>query len=153
MRINHLGRDYMNVVSLINHDDTVGELERLFLVVGDEDAGDLDLVVQSAEPAAKFLAHLGVERAERLVEEQHFWFDGERARECNPLTLAARELRRIPISKKIELHEFQQLVDAPRDLGLGGPRSAGQHAKSERDVFEHRHVAEQRVMLKNETDL
>ena len=43
-------------------------------------------------------------------------------------------------------------MDAALDFSLGGPRSAREHAKSERDVFEHRHVAEERVMLKNETD-
>src|SRR6202158_3212958 len=44
-------------------------------------------------------------------------------------------------------------MDPALDPGLGGPRSPGQHAKSERNVFEHRHVTEKRVMLKNETDL
>ena len=39
------------------------------------------------------------------------------------------------------------------DLGLDGSRSPGQDAKSERDVLEHRHVAEESVMLKNETYL
>src|SRR2546422_8172294 len=43
------------------------------LVVGDEHAGHVDLVVQATEPLAQLLAHLGVERAERLVErsEEH----------------------------------------------------------------------------------
>ena len=52
----------------------------------------MDLVVQAAQPLAQLGAHLGVERAERLVEQQHARLDGERARERHPLALAAGEL-------------------------------------------------------------
>ena len=121
--------------------------------MGDEDAGDLDLVVQPAQPSAQFLAHLGVERAERLVEQQDFRLDRERARECDALALAAGELRGVAIGKKIELHEFQQLMHAPRDFGLGGTFAPRQHPHAEGDVLEHRHVPKQRVMLKYEADL
>jgi len=61
---------------LVHHDDSVGELERLFLIVRDEDAGDFDLVVEPPQPSAQFLTHLGVERSERLVQQQDFWLDG-----------------------------------------------------------------------------
>ena len=44
-------------------------------------------------------------------------------------------------------------MHAPRDRGLGGARAARDHAQPEGDVFEHRHVAKQRVVLKYETDL
>ena len=80
---------------LVHHHDAVGHFERLFLVVGDEDAGDVQLVVQPAQPAAQLLAHLGVERAERLVEQQHARLDRQRARQRHALALAAGELRRI----------------------------------------------------------
>ncbi len=46
-------------------DDLVGDLERLLLVVGHEDGGQADLVVELAQPAAELLADLGIERAER----------------------------------------------------------------------------------------
>ena len=80
--------------ALVHHHDAVGELERLFLVVGDEHAGQVDLGVQPAQPAAQLLAHLGVERAERLVEQQHLRLDRQRARQRDALPLAAGELRR-----------------------------------------------------------
>ena len=69
------------------------------------------------------------------------------------LHIETGELRGVAIGKKIELHEFQQLMHAARDFGLGGTFSPRQHAHSERDVLEHRHMAKQRVMLKDETDL
>ena len=153
MVIDFLGRADLLDMPLVHHDDPVGELERLFLIVRDEDAGDFDLVVQPPQPSAQFLPHLGVERAERLVQQQDFRLDRERARECDALALPAGELRGIAIGEEVELHEFQQLMHAPLDLGLGGTFAPRQHAHPEGDVLEHRHVPKQRVMLKDETDL
>ena len=65
-----------------------------------------------AEPLAKLGADARVERAERLVEEQHLRLGGERAREPHALSLAARELRRVAVPEALELDEVQQLVDA-----------------------------------------
>jgi hypothetical protein len=55
---------------LVHHHHPVGDFQRFLLVVGDEDPGDSGLVVQAAQPAAQFLAHLGVEGAEGLVQQQ-----------------------------------------------------------------------------------
>ena len=88
----------------------VGDFERFLLVVCDEDAGDVQLVVQAAQPAPQLLAHLGVERAEGLVEQQHARLDGERAGQRDALALAARELRREAVGEPVELHEVEQLV-------------------------------------------
>ena len=78
------------------HDrDAVGDLHRLLLVVGDEHGRDVDLVVQAPQPRAQLGAHLGVERAERLVEQQHARLDRQRAGERHALALAAGELRRV----------------------------------------------------------
>ena len=65
---------------------------------------------------AQVLAHLGVERAERLVEEQHARLDGERAGERDALALAARQLRGIALLEARKLHHVEQLGDARRDL-------------------------------------
>ncbi len=93
--------------ALVEHDHAVGELERLLLVVRHEHRGDVDLLVQLAQPAAQFLAHLGVERAERLVEQEDARLDGERARERHALALPARKLRRIAMAEGPELHQFE----------------------------------------------
>ena len=92
---------------LVHDHDPVGDLQRLFLVVRDEHAGDVQFVVQAAQPATQLLAHLGVERAERLVEQQHARLDGERARQRNALALAAGELVRIAIAEPVELDQLQ----------------------------------------------
>src|ERR1017187_10220278 len=44
-------------------------------------------------------------------------------------------------------------MHAPRDLGLAGACAPREHTQPEGDVFEHRHVAKQCVVLKYEPDL
>jgi hypothetical protein len=110
----------------------------------------VDLVVQAAQPAAQLLAHLGVEGAEGLVEQQHARLDGQGAGEGHALALAARDLVREAPGEALELHEAQQLAHALRDglaLRARGPRP---HAQAEGHVLEHGHVAEEGVVLEDE---
>jgi hypothetical protein len=128
--------------------------QRLFLVVGDEDRGDVQLVVQLAQPAPQLLAHLGVERAERLVEQQHARLDRQRAGQRDALALAAGQLRREAVGQPVELHQVEQACTFSRDLGL--LRRALTRAAScagRRRRCRTRHVAEQRVVLEHEADL
>ena len=105
-------------LAVAHHDDLLGDVHRLLLVVGDEDRRHVHLVVEAPQPDAQILAHPGVERAERLVEQQHLGLDGERPRQRHALALAARELVRVAAGVALEVHELQQLVDARVDLVL-----------------------------------
>ena len=107
------------------------------------------LVVQAAQPDAQLLADARVERAERLVEQQHLRLDGERAGERHALPLAAGELRRVAVGEAVELHELEQLVDAR----LRSPPSAACGSSSPKATFvPHGHVLEGRVVLEDEAD-
>ena len=150
--VDRLGRADLLDAPAVHHHDAIGHLERLVLVVGDEHAGDLELVVQPPQPAAQLLADLGVERAEGLVQQQHARLDGERAGERDALALAAGELRGVAVRDPVELHELEQLLHARLDLALGRPQPPRPHAEPEGDVLEHRHVAEERVVLEHEAD-
>ena len=108
--------------------------------------------MQPPQPAPQLLAHLGVERAERLVEQQHLRLDRERPREGDALALAARQLRGVAVGQPVELDELQELRHARADLVLGEAPRARPHAQAEGDVLEHRHVAEERVVLEHEAD-
>ena len=66
------------------------------------------------------LAELEVERAERLVEEEHARPAHERARERDPLLLAAGELARLAVPNARELDEPQHVFHAPLDLASWG---------------------------------
>src|SRR5262249_37401784 len=58
-----VGRADLLDLAAVQHDDAVGELDRLLLVVGDEDGGVAGAVVDLAQPAAELAADLGVEGA------------------------------------------------------------------------------------------
>ena len=63
-----LRRAYLLDLTGVHQHHTVGHFQRLLLVVRDKNAGHMQIVVQTAQPAPQFLAHLGVQRAKRLVE-------------------------------------------------------------------------------------
>ena len=135
--------------ALVDDHDLLGDLQRLLLVVRDEDRRHVDLVVEAAQPRAQLLADAGVERAERLVEQQHLRLDGQRAGERHPLALAAGELARVALAEVAEADEVQQLLHAGLDLVL----RALLDGQAEADVVGHRHVLERGVVLEDEADL
>ncbi len=67
----------------------VGDFQRFFLVVGDENTGHMQLVMQAPQPAPQFLAHFGIQRAKRLVQQQHLRLHRQGACQGNALALAA----------------------------------------------------------------
>ncbi len=137
-----------SIAALVHDDDLLGDFHRLLLVVGDEDRRHVDLLVQPAQPFAQLRAHLRVERAERLVQQQHLRLHRQRAGERHALQLSAGELGGVALGEAVEADEVEQLLDARADLGLG-PLA---HAEPERDVVVHGHVLERRVVLEDEAD-
>ena len=117
----------------------VGQRGRVLVVVGHEERRQGKLPQQLRE----LVPHLGfrvrVERRERLVEEEHGGFAGERARERDPLPFAARELRRLRRGQVSDPEPVEQLVD-------------GASARAERDVSAHAEVWEERVVLEDQAD-
>ena len=94
-------------------------------------------------------AQLQVERAERLVEQQHLRPVDERARERDALALAARELDRLAAAVALEPHRRQHLLDRAAALG----RFDALHAQAVLDVLDHGHVREERVVLEDGVDV
>src|SRR3954468_8208597 len=58
-------------LALVHHHDLLGHLHGLLLIVRHEDRGHVNLVVEAPQPLAQLLADGRVERAERLVEQEH----------------------------------------------------------------------------------
>ncbi len=146
------GTDLLDLAGIHQY-HPIRHLQRFLLIVGDEQAGDVQLVVQLAQPAAQLLAHLGVEGAEGLIQQQHLGLHRQRAGQRNPLTLAAGELGRIARGHMAELHQIQQLLDPGADRRLGRSLAAWLDPKAKRHVLEHRHVAKQGVVLEHEADV
>ncbi len=136
--------------ALVEDGESVAQRQRLVLVVGDEDEGDADLALDRLELDLHLLAQLEVERAERLVEQQHPRPVDERAGQRDALALAAGELRRPAVAEVLaEPHHVQRLQRAPRGARLLADLLDPQPVL---DVLEHVHVREQRVVLEDGVD-
>ena len=133
----------------VHHRDAVGHGQRLLLVVGHVDGGDADLALQPLELDLHVVAQLLVERAERLVQQEHRRAGDERARQRHPLLLAARELARIAPAVARELDERERLVHPPSDLGL----VHALHAEAEAHVLDDGAVGKEGVVLEDHPDL
>src|SRR5262249_19902913 len=128
-----------------HHRDAVRHGERLTLVVGDIDRGDPDLALELLELELHAIAELLVERAQRLVEEEHGRTRDESPGEGHPLLLPARELARIARPVRGQLHESEGPAHSPFDLTARHPR----HAEAKGHVLEHGAVGEEGVVLED----
>ena len=76
---------------VVHHHHAIGHFQRFLLVMRDKHTGDVHLIVQTPQPAAQLLAHLGIERPKGFVEQQDFRLDGQRTRQCDTLPLPTGE--------------------------------------------------------------
>ena len=88
---------------------------------GDEHERDADVALDPLELDLHLLAQLEVERAQRLVEQQHRGPVDERPRKRDALPLAARELRGRALRRVGEPHHGQRLRHALLALGARRP--------------------------------
>jgi hypothetical protein len=131
---------------LVHDADAVGHREGLVLIVRDEDGADAELLLDLADRAPQLLADLRVERAERLVEQQHLGPVRERARDGDALLLAAESCVGQAVVHAFEGDELQELGATLEAIGaLHAP-----HAERELDVVGDAHVPEQGVVLEDE---
>ena len=100
--------------AVVHDRDPVRHRQRLLLVVGDVDEGDPDLALDLLQLDLQALAELQVERAERLVEQQHLRQVDQRPRQRHPLLLAAGELGGAAVRLRREADPLELLADAPR---------------------------------------
>ena len=101
----------------IHHDHPVGDGERLLLVVRDVDRGDVEPALQLAQLDAHLGPQLGIEVAERLVEQHHGRREGDGAGQRHALLLAAGELGGRPVGEMAHLHQVERALDIGLDLG------------------------------------
>ncbi len=143
------GEPAWRMLSLAHDDDQVGHGHRLALVVGDDDRGDAEPLLQLAELHLHRLAQLGVERGERLVEQEQLWRAGQRARDGDALPLPAGQLRDRPVGEAGQVDEIEELVDAGLLLVL---RRAAD-AQGIGDVLADGEVREQRQRLEHHAEI
>ena len=127
----------------VDHRDLVAQQRRLGEVVGDEQRRDAGLAQHAAQLAARGGARAGVERRQRLVEQQRPRAARERPRQRHALALPARERARARVGERPDPEALEQLL---RALAAGRPRHPGQRVG---DVLPGPQVPEQRVLLED----
>jgi hypothetical protein len=145
-RVEVIGLAALEQAALVHDADAVGEREGFLLVMRDQDRRHVQLALDLADGPSQFLADLGVQRAERLVHQQHLRPVRKCPRDGNALLLPARELRGQPVVHALEGDELEQFLAARPALRALHPADA----QCELDVLADRHVAEQRVVLEHE---
>ena len=131
-----------------HHGKPVGHRQRLLLVVRDVDEGDPDLALDALQLDLELAPQLRVERAERLVEQQHRRREHERTRERDALLLPAGELVRPALSERPRRTSSSASATRPRRSAFGDVLEA----KAEADVLLDGEVGEERVALEDGVD-
>ena len=129
--------------------DAVAEPYRLVDVVRDEDDGLVQLLLEPEQFVLELGADDRVDRAERLVHEQHRRVGGERPGDADALLLAAGELVRVAAAG------LGGEADGFEEFGRAGPCLAAAVAEQQRhggDVVEHRTVREEARLLDDVPD-
>ena len=138
-----LGRALLLDTALVHQHHAVGHGERFFLVVRDHHAGNAQLALQLADFAAQLGAHLGIERGQRLVQQQQTRAWRQCAGQRNALLLATRQLRRIALRLRTQTYQSQHLLHP----GLHLRRRLAPETK--RHILGRRQVRKQCVALEH----
>ena len=129
----------------------IAEIDRLLQIVGNEESGDARLRDEREQFVLQFLPRHGVERAERLVHQQHGWVLRKAARDLQPLLHSARHLRGKVAGVLFEPDLGEQFGDARRTLAARSARGF----EGERDIALRSAPRQQRigVVLENDGDV
>ena len=102
--------------ALVDDDDLVGNLHGFVLVMGDENARHIELVMHVAQPPHEAFAHLQVKGCKRLVQQQYGGLGRKGAGKGNALALAARKLRGVVPGIAAHLYKIDEVADPVGNL-------------------------------------
>ena len=117
--------------------------------MGHVDAGDFEILVQLADLKPHLHPQLGIQVAERLVEQEDLGLAHDAAAHGHPLALAARELPGLAVQQRAQLEDLCGISHPLVDLVL---RHAA-HLQPVSHVLVNRHVRVERVVLKDHGDV
>ena len=143
--IDDLRRVVLLHAAAVENGDAVAHAHGLGLVVGDENGGDAQRRGQRPQLMAHLLPEEGVQRGERLVEQDAPRMDRDGPGERHPLLLPAGELVRIAALKVLQPDGAQRRAHPALQI-LGIPFCP----QAEGRVFKHRHVGPEGEVLKDE---
>ncbi len=110
----------------------------------------LQRALHAQELVLDHLAIHRIERAERLVHQQHRRIGGERARDTDALRLAARQFVRVAVEelRRLERQHREELLGAAA-TPVGAPAEEARH---DADVLGDRHVRKEADLLDHVAD-
>ena len=117
--VDFLRRRDLQQFAMIEDRDPRRQRQRFALVVGDEDERRSEVLMQALHLVLHPPAQMLVQRRERLVEQKNRRLEDERARQRDPLLLAARQLRRQLSFLAAEADALDHFRDAPADASRG----------------------------------
>ena len=138
------GADLMTC-AVFHHGDAVGEFEGFFLVVGDVDGRHVEPGLKLGQLVSCGIPELCIQVAEGLIEEEDIGMDGEGPGEGDALLLSPTQFGDAAFFVSVEGHHAKGFGDPGRDFVFG----MFSRAETEGDIFENRHMREERVVLKD----
>jgi hypothetical protein len=136
-------------MAALHHHDAVGHGHRLGLVVGDVDRGDLELLVQRLDLGAHLYAQLGIEIAERFVEQEDLRIAHDGPAHGDALPLATGQFARPAVEIGFKRQNLGRPPHLPVDL-FG--RDAAQ-LERESHILRDGHMRIERVGLEHHGDV
>ncbi len=133
-----------------HHHDAVGEQHGLVDVMGDHDHRVAEPAVDLHHRILQMGAGQGVERAERLVEQQDLRLHGQRPGNADALLHAAGDFRRALVLGMGHLHEVEIVHDPVVPFGAWSSLPAEDLVDGEIDVVVDGQPGQQRVVLEDD---
>ncbi len=146
--VDFCGRSLLLDPAIVHHDDFVGEGKGLLLIMRYMQKGHAEPTLKVFQLDLHILAHAPVERRKRLVQKQKAWLVDDGASERHALLLPAGKLAGAALRHGCHLHLRQRAFDARRHIRLRKPAIG----KTEADIFLHRKMREERIVLKDGVD-
>ena len=149
MVIQFVGRTLLHDMPILEQHDVIGHGHGLGLVMGYIDGGNSELELNFLQLVAHLIAQLGIQVAQRLVQQKHLRIAHQGASQRHALALAAGKLGRAAVQKLLDGEHPGHVIHPLVDFLLGG--LLGFQGKGH--VFTDGHVGIQRVFLKYHGDV
>ena len=132
-----------------HHDNFVRHCKGFGLIVGYENRGDADAVLNGFQLNAHVFAQVGIKGGKRLIKQEHIWLDHDGAGQGDALLLTARELAWVTVFDIGQAHDIERVFDFLGHVRLGDIAVF----EAEGDVFANRAVREEGVILEDKAEV
>nr|WP_052292524.1 hypothetical protein [Laribacter hongkongensis] len=141
-------RAVLQHAAVVEQGHAVGHGQGFFLVMGDQQGGGAELLLQGADLVAQLAADGGIQRRQRFIQQQGLRAEGQRPGQCHSLLLAAGHLARQAVDVRRQADQLQHFQRGLASCRLGHAA----HLQAVGDVFGHGQVREQGVVLEHHAD-